>query len=48
MKGTAAAADTPEESPIMFLLRFWRAYRRARAVGFPVFEALLAARAHAR
>jgi hypothetical protein len=30
----------------MSLIRFWKAYRRARAVGFPVFEALLAARAH--
>jgi hypothetical protein len=31
----------------MSLLRFWRAYKRARAVGFPIFEALLAARSHA-
>jgi hypothetical protein len=30
----------------MSILRFWRAYRRARSMGFPIYEALLAARSH--
>jgi hypothetical protein len=30
----------------MRLLRFWRLFRRARRFGFPIYEALLAARAH--
>lgn len=32
----------------MRILRFWRMYRRARRFGFPVYEAILAARAHLR
>src|SRR3712207_6769288 len=32
----------------MRVLRFWLVYRRARRFGFPVYEALLAARAHVR
>ena len=32
----------------MRILRFWRMFRRARRIGFPVFEALLAAKAHMR
>jgi hypothetical protein len=32
----------------MGVFRFWRMYRRARRIGFPMFEALLAARAHMR
>lgn len=32
----------------MNVIRFWRAYRRARRFGFPIFEALLAARSHMR
>jgi hypothetical protein len=47
LKARTAEADSGWERLTMFLLRFWRAYKRARAVGFPIFEALLAARSHA-
>jgi hypothetical protein len=32
----------------MRLFRFWRMFRRARRHGFPLFEAFLAAKVHAR
>ena len=47
MKPHTLRADTPVGEVVMSLRRFWKAYKRARAVGFPIFEALLAARSHA-
>jgi hypothetical protein len=32
----------------MSILRFWRAFKRARSYGFPIYEAYLAAKANAR
>lgn len=32
----------------MNVLRFWRMFRRARKHGFPLYEAILVARAHLR
>jgi hypothetical protein len=32
----------------MRIVSFWRMFKRARKFGFPLYEALLAARAHMR
>jgi len=49
-RGCSVRFDRPiaQTRVLMRILRFWRMFRRARKFGFPLYEAILAARAHLR